>query len=185
MLQDLGALLMHLGSVEPGEATRLASLLDAQGFPPPVGLETMMGLGGPGEGAKNNMALPAPQETPGATAASPDLGSLIQGASTPAAQPQQDQMSGGSPLDANPTPETKNAEAQKKKNPWIDAAAQSGMQLAKPNPMPGPVPGVTGGVKAPDHTPINPAILQGIVQLLTHPHAQQTPMGPSLGQLIR
>lgn len=72
---------------------------------------------------------------------------------------------------------------QQQGSPLQSAIGQAGMKLAAPTPMPGPITGVTGGVKAPDHPNINPAVMQGIVQLLMHPHA--TAQGPSLGSLIR
>jgi len=169
MFQDLGALLSFLGSTDPQTAQQVAGMLDAQGMPPPSGLTPMM-LGGP---------KPQGTDIPGDQGGGVGLGSMMPGGLAVSDKDTSPATPGGDTVSQDTVGGATQAQGS------LGPAVAQALKVASPTPMPGPIPGVTGGVKAPDHKPVNPAIMQGIIQLLMHPSATGSPQGPSLGSLIR
>lgn len=187
MFGDVGALLSFLGQSDPAQADALAAHLDSQGVPPPAGLMGMMklGVGGTPDGSPAiarpgamvpplpgiPSALPNSGGDPNNNGMGLDLGSMMPTGGAVGG------MAGGTVADpANPPPASP-------PNPYAQAIGQAGMKLAQPTPMPGPIPGVTGGVKAPEHHPMNPAVLQNLLALVMQKHAGGG--GSNLGSLIR
>ncbi len=159
MFQDLGALLMHLGSTDPDSAQKLAAQLDAIGAPVPD-MQGMMKLGNSPQPTDSNS--PQPTATGMPDQPSTDLGALL-------GQGQAGAAGTGWPESNDPGGATV-AGSAKGGNPVLSAALAGGAQIAaKPNAMPEAPKGVVGGVKAPEHPTINPGVLQALAALLHGP----------------